>query len=119
MKKLIYGALAFSPLLAFADVNKAVDSATQLATGFSKIMNILIPAFFALAVVYFFYGMAKYILAAGDPDEAKKGKSIMIYGVIGLAVMASLYGLINFLTSSVGVTPSTTIDLPSIPTRTN
>ena len=101
MKKVLYGLLAFGPVLALADTGTIVTTATTWATGFKNIVNILIPAFFALAVIYFFYGMAKYILAAGDPEKAKEGKSIMIYGVIALAVMASIYGLINFIAVSV------------------
>jgi len=105
MKKVIYGLLAFGPVLALAQSatgpGTIVDTATGWATGFRTIVNILIPAFFALAVVYFFWGMAKYILAAGDPAEASKGKSIMIYGVIALAVMACLFGLLTFIGNSV------------------
>ena len=120
MKKIVYSLLAFSPLMALAQVTTGgvgtIDNtATSLAGTFNKVVNILIPAFFGLAVIYFFYGVAKYILAAGDPDEASKGKSIMIYGVIALAVMATLYGLINFLTQNLGISGSGSITLPKIP----
>ena len=118
MKKLLYGALAFSPILALAQTagtQTIVNTATGWATGFTTVINTLIPAFFGLAVIYFFYGMAKYILAAGDPEKASEGKSIMIYGVIALAVMATLYGLINFIAGTVGVSQNGTVSLPKIP----
>ena len=103
MKKVIYGLLAFGPVLALAQVGNIVTTATGWANGFNTVVHILIPAFFALAIVYFFWGMGKYILAAGDPDKAKEGRSIMIYGVIAIAVMAVLFGLVQWLASAVGI----------------
>lgn len=107
--------MAFAPVLALAQTgNEIVGTATNLANGFKQIVNILIPAFFGLAIIYFFYGVAKYILSAGDPKAAGEGKSIMIYGIIAIAVMASIYGIVGFLQRSLGVTPGTTPTLPQV-----
>ncbi len=110
MKKIIYAAMAFSPVLALAQspglqggASNITGAAKTLADGFKDVVNVLIPAFFGLAIIYFFYGVAKYILAAGDPKKASEGKSIMIYGVIALAVMALLYGIINFIGGTLGI----------------
>jgi hypothetical protein len=104
MKKVIYALLAFGPVLALAqNAGTIVNTATTWANGFDTVVHILIPALFALAIVYFFWGMGKYILSAGDPDKAKEGKSIMIYGVIAIAVMAVLFGLIQWLAGAVGI----------------
>ena len=108
MKKIIYAALAFSPVLALADTTAINNTAVGLATTFDAVIKLLVPAFFGLAIVYFFYGVAKYVLAAGDPKKASEGKSIMIYGVIAIAVMALLYGIITFLGSSLGITTGST-----------
>ncbi len=116
MKKLIYASLAFGPVLALAQTGPGtiVSTATTWATGFRSIVNILIPAFFALAVIYFFWGMAKYILSAGDADKAKEGRGIMIYGVIGIAVMVLLYGLVAFIGSSIGIGSGTGPTFPAL-----
>jgi uncharacterized membrane protein required for colicin V production len=117
MKKVIYSLLAFGPVLALAQTGPGtiVTTATTWANGFRDVVNILIPAFFALAVIYFFYGMAKYILASGDPEKAKEGRGIMIYGVIAIAVMVLLYGLVAFIGSSVGITnPATGPTFPTL-----
>ena len=42
-------------------------------------------------------------------------KSIMIYGVVAIAVMASLWGLVSYLQSTVGVTAGGSITVPTIP----
>lgn len=113
MKKVIAGLYFAVPLLASAQVLSGIS---PILTTIGTIFRSLIPLIFALAIIYFFWGVAKYVLAAGDPKAAADGKSIMIYGIIALAVMASVYGLINFLqTSILGVGGSGTITLPVVP----
>ena len=112
MKKIIYAALVFAPVLASA---QALGNVTIIVQQLKNILGLLIPMAFGLAVLYFFYGVAKFIYSAGDPVAAAKGKSIMIYGVIGIAVMASLWGLISWLQSAVGISGTgTSIPVPSI-----
>ena len=40
----------------------------------------------ALAVILIVIGGATYMLATGDPDKAAKGKSIITFAIIGLAI---------------------------------
>ena len=115
MKKVIYTALAFAPALAFAADFTAIKN---LVNSFKGVLDSLIPVIFGIAIIYFFWGVARYIRAAGDPKEAAAGKSIMIYGIIALAVMASVYGLINFLTQSAGL-DNTQVNLPILPPARN
>jgi hypothetical protein len=56
-----------------------------------------------LALLYFFWGIATYIRAAGDEKELDKGKRIMIWGVVALFVMTSVGGLVRFLQNELGV----------------
>jgi hypothetical protein len=39
-------------------------------------------------------------MAAGDSETRAEKQSGIIYGIIGIAVMVSIWGLVNFLTSS-------------------
>ena len=113
MKKVIYGALAFLPTLAFAQAN--LSGLTSLVTQIGNIIRMLIPIMFALAIVYFFWGMIKFIRSAGDPKAAAEGRSIMIYGVIAIAVMVSIYGLVAWLQTNLGIPTTTTVVLPQVP----
>lgn len=47
-----------------------------------------------LAVLYFLLGVLKYIQSVGDETKRKEGVTMMTYGIIGLFVMASLWGLV-------------------------
>ncbi len=114
MKKSIAGILFLLPVLASAQT--LLGGVGGVLTTIGGLLTRIIPIIFALAMIYFFWGVAKYVLAAGDPKAAGEGKSIMIYGVIALAVMASVYGLINILQSTLlGTTGAGTVTLPSLP----
>lgn len=113
MKKFIYGIVSFSPVLALAQsVNTtALD---QIVAFFARTVRALIPIMFGLAIVYFFWGLIQYIKSAGDPVAAGKGKSIMIYGAIAIAVMLSIYGIAFWLQGLFGISNIGTVTPPSV-----
>ena len=77
-----------------------------------EILNSIIPLLVALGVVYFVWGVVKYVIA--DSEEAKKsGKDRMIYGIIGFAVIASLWGLVNILVDTFDLDSTAPIPSPS------
>ena len=63
--------------------------------------NLLIPIAFGLCLFYFGWGMAKYIKSAGG--EKEEGKQIMIWGVVAIFVVASIWGIISFIRSELGI----------------
>jgi hypothetical protein len=113
MKKVIYGLMAFSPMLALAASFTGIET---LINQLQSILSKLVPLLFAVAIIYFFWGVIQFIRSAGDPKKAEEGKSIMIYGIIAIAVMASIYGLVAWIQNTLGVT-ETTINLPDLPTN--
>ena|SRR3989344_566083 len=99
MKKiaLTIGALAL-PLISFAQGLKALDG---LVVSIGSIVDRIIPIIFAIALLGFFYGLVKYIFGAEHDKEA--AKKTMIWGVVALFVMASVWGLVRFIGTNVGV----------------
>jgi hypothetical protein len=94
------GALAL-PLTSFA----ALGNISELVTDIGNIVNQIIPILFAVALLVFFYGLVKYIFGAEhNKDSAKK---TMIWGVVALFVMASVWGLVRFIGEAVGVDQDT------------
>jgi len=70
----------------------------------------LIGAFFSLFA--FVMGVAAYIWSAGNKEKVEFGRNIMIWGVIGLFVMTSIWGIVRFLARDIGQ-PS--IGIPQLP----
>lgn len=84
-------------------------SATCNLTGSPKFQDLLcyitriindsiIPLIFSIAVVMFVWGMVQFFILNAD-EEAKRtqGKQFMIWGIIALAVMLSVWGLVAIL----------------------
>ncbi|OHA89130.1 MAG: hypothetical protein A2653_02885 [Candidatus Zambryskibacteria bacterium RIFCSPHIGHO2_01_FULL_43_25] len=68
-----------------------------------RIIEVLLPIVVALALLFFFWGLAKYILAAGDEEKKKEGKNIMIWGIVALFVMVAVWGLVEFIGEALDV----------------
>jgi hypothetical protein len=76
---------------------------TSLLEAIGRLINTALPIVIALGLLFFFYGLALFIFKSGDPEEQKKGRSIMIWGVVALFVMVSVWGLVRFLNTAFGV----------------
>lgn len=80
------------------------ESAQELVnTLATQILNPAIGLLFALAVVYFIFGVVKYIANADNEDERETGRQHMIYSVIGLMIMAGVWGLIGLIFDSLNM----------------
>jgi hypothetical protein len=100
MKKYIAAALMAFPAIVGA---QQLTNITTLVVQIRNIINILIPLMFAIALLIFFYGVVKYIFSAGDEGSREKGQRIMIGGIIALFVIASVWGIVAFLGSALGI----------------
>ena len=95
-----------SSLLAFATVAlPALASAATLLDTLAlanTFLNALIGLFITLAIVVFFWGLIRYVLAAGEAKA--EGLQLMFMGVIAIFVMVSIWGIIRLLQSTFKVT---------------
>ena len=100
MKKALITATAWLvPLAASAQLTNVEN----LATAIGRVVGILIPIVFALAMLFFFWGLAQYILNAGDPEAQKAGRSKMIWGIVAIFVMAAIWGLVAWLGTALDI----------------
>ena len=99
MKKFAYAAAAFAlPLVAAAQVDSLQDLGSFVI---DFINNIAVPLVFAAAFIVFIWGIFLYFIAGGHNEEGKeKGKSLMLYGLVGFFLMVSVWGLVNILTGT-------------------
>ncbi len=118
MKKYIAaGSLAlFSPLIALAGpIATGTQTVTDLANSLRTILGYGITLLIILATLYFLWGVFNYVI---KPEEKEHARTQIVWGLIGLAVMVSVWGLVRFLTDSFGLTnetsPANTPKLPSI-----
>lgn len=67
------------------------------------ILNPLIVLLFALAVVYFLYGVGEYLFSPDNEEIRKSSKSRMIWGIIGMFIMFSVFGILKIITNTLGI----------------
>lgn len=92
-----------APLMALAAGN-AQDLVTPIANNILATVRVLTTVVFVLAVVAFGWGIVQFIFTTGsDPAGLAKAKGFLLWGVIGMAVMASVFGLTKFLQEYFGV----------------
>lgn len=78
---------------------------------------LMIPILATLAIAMFFWGLVKFIWNAGDERTHEEGKSVMIWGLIALFVLFTLWSIIGFLQDNLlGGSSSVVTAGPSIPT---
>lgn len=53
-----------------------------------------------LAVFIIIYGIFKYITRAADPEARKEGLRFVAYGVVGVFIMISMWGLVRVLVNT-------------------
>lgn len=80
------------------------------------IVNPLITLIFFVAFVIFLFGIFQFIRSANDGKARSDGKKKIVYGLFGMFIMFSAYGLINLVLSTFGLRPpSYTANPPSNP----
>ena len=71
----------------------------------TEILNPIIAIMFSLALVYFIYGVAAYIWNPDNEEARATGRKSMLWGIVGMFIMVSVFGIMRFLISSVGADP--------------
>ncbi|HEU0081213.1 MAG TPA: hypothetical protein VFQ72_04330 [Candidatus Paceibacterota bacterium] len=64
---------------------------------FRLVIDPVVRLIFAGAVLYFVWGVFKYIRTSDDPGERISGGKHILYGTIGLFIMVSVWGIIAVL----------------------
>lgn len=75
----------------------------------------IIPLILILGFVVFVWGMFKFfIVGAADEEARSSGKNLIIYSLLAFVLIISFWGLINFLSDSLGL-EGEIIDADKIP----
>ncbi len=108
--KILITSFILIPQLVFAQ--ERLSGTKKLLESISGIVGTLIPIAFGLAMLFFFWGIAKYIWSSGSGKE--EGKQIMVWGVIAVFVMSTIWGIVAFISDSFGIDAETNMNIPTI-----
>ena len=88
----------FSLLLSlFVPFFAQAQGVQQLISRFDNLLSGVPVVIFGIALVFFLWGLAKFILVAGDEKKIQEGKNLMIWGIVAIFVMVSIWGIIRAL----------------------
>jgi len=63
----------------------------------------LITLMMAVALILFLYGCFEFISNAGNDSAREKGKSHIVWGIVGMVVMVSAYTILNIAAGTFGL----------------
>ena len=69
----------------------------------AAIINPLIYFMIGLATVYFLWGVVEYLIHGDEADARATGTQHMIWGVVGLAIMIGVFGIIGIIERTIGI----------------
>lgn len=92
------------PIVSFASdtapaATNGGKTALQLLKEVTGVINSLVPIVIGLGILVFLWGILRYVLSKSDGGKGE-GRTFMLWGIIALFVMVSIWGLVNILQSS-------------------
>jgi uncharacterized membrane protein len=73
-----------------------------LANAYTVILQPIIFLLFAVAFVVFFWGIVESIRDSEDENGRAKGKQSILWGILGMVIMVSVFGIIRIITGTIG-----------------
>ncbi|MBI3305939.1 hypothetical protein HYZ82_02265 [Candidatus Nomurabacteria bacterium] len=67
------------------------------------IINPLILFLFALALVFFLYGVFEFIANLGNEEKKTTGKSHMLWGIVGLTIMVGVWTILGVILNTLEI----------------
>ncbi len=97
--------------------NVAYASVDSFVLNLNKfIINPLIVFLFALAVVFFLYGVFQFIANQDNEEKKTVGKNHMVWGIVGIVIMMGVFTILNTIMNTfniTGINPEEgTVELP-------
>ena len=78
----------------------------------TRLIELTAVLVWTLSLVVFGWGIVKFIVAASNEEELKKAKGILWWGVIGIFVLATVVGIIEFFQRYFGIRGVQIINAP-------
>lgn len=64
----------------------------------AQILNPVIVLLFVIATIMFLWGVIQYVIGSyGDPGKIKQARSVILWGIVGMFIMASAWGIVSIL----------------------
>ena len=79
---------------------------TLLGKIYEQILNPFILLLFALALVLFIWGAARFIWKNDSDEERRTGAQHMLWGIFGMFIMVSVWAILWIIVNTFGLDPN-------------
>lgn len=73
-----------------------------------------VKVIFTLGLFFFFWGLIEFLWELKDGKASQEGKNHMLYGLVGMLIMVSVYGIIALVMNTLGIDRYTATDVSRI-----
>jgi hypothetical protein len=122
MKYAVYKIALLVPAMALVSIPVATYAGAPDLTYFQsligsvqELIEMVIPLVIALGLLFFIWGLVQFILASGNEEAKDEGKRRMVWGIIALFVIVSVWGLVGLLNQLTGIEQGVDVILPRLP----
>ncbi len=98
-KYIAVAVVALLPVMVMANDHQTIGGIGMVIL---NLLNIVLLIALALAFLYFVFGVMKY-MTGKEADDKAKAREQMLYGIIGLFVIFSTWGLVRVLQNTMGI----------------
>jgi uncharacterized membrane protein len=81
-------------------MNLDFSSIGSSLTSITNFMNSLIPLIISIGLILFLIGIVQFVTAGGDEEKRAAARGMIIFGIIALFVMVSVWGFVNILSKT-------------------
>ncbi|MDE2037964.1 MAG: hypothetical protein KGI69_01930 [Patescibacteria group bacterium] len=98
MKKAIAAIALLAPSAAFAQT--PINNVSSLTVTLTNIGTTVISVLIALGVIWIVWNAVQFIMNADNEEKRKEKGLAMLWGIVGLFVILSIWGLVAILTGT-------------------
>lgn len=114
MKKLSAGLSALLLALPLAASAQSLQPLANLIGAIARLVGALVPILITGALVAFFWGLVRYLLAKDGEKGIAGAKNLMIWGLVTLFVMVSVWGIVRLAQDALGINPNAGASSPQV-----
>lgn len=108
---LVLPQVSFAALPTTTTAAPNVCNSSMIEEGLSGLLNYIsctliknvVPVILAVAMVAFIWGVIQMYINPNNEEARKKGKSYIIWGLVGLTVIISVWALVSIISETFGI----------------
>ena len=86
----------------------------RLITVATDLINFALAILIGIAIIAFFWGLLRYLLSAKGGPEQNKASMLMVWGLVAIFVMLSIFGIVRLMQVTFGLEGASSVDAPSL-----